>query len=291
LKVLVSGASGLLGWETADAFEEAGCPVVRLLGRKSVDIMNTREIIDFVKTEQPDLIVHSAGYRDLDDIEKHEADGFALNTFGTKNMALAASAAGSKLMYISSDTVYDGEKETGYHEYDTPNPVNIYGKSKLMAENEIRSLYAEYFIIRTAWLFGLQGHPENNVIYTLRDKLRAGQTISASRDQLCSPSYTKDIAQVLIKIAQTDYYGTYLVSNRGAASRYDVTLAIAEFLGLDTSLVIPADAGLIHLAKRARNTVFKPIAFPKTFGIEMEDWQDALKRCIDDLKFREVKKQ
>ncbi|MDR0583539.1 MAG: dTDP-4-dehydrorhamnose reductase [Treponema sp.] len=284
MKSLVSGASGLLGREIADAFEAAGCQTVRLMGRNSIDITNTPEIIGFVEKEKPDVIIHCAGFRDLDEIEKNEAQGFAVNTFGTKNMALAAARTGSKLIYISSDAVYDGEKKTGYHEYDLPNPINVYGKSKYMAEQEIRALCQKYFIIRTAWLFGLKGHRENNVIYTIIDKINAGETIQASGDQLCSPSYTLDIAQALVAVAATEYYGTYLVSNKGSASRYEVTRTIAELLGLDGRKVTQADSGKIRLAKRAKNTIFDSIAFSRTFGIDMAFWKDALQRCIAAYK-------
>ncbi|MDR1177750.1 MAG: NAD(P)-dependent oxidoreductase [Spirochaetaceae bacterium] len=284
MKALVTGASGLLGWEVADAFEAAGYQTVRLMGRQSIDITNTPEIIGFVEKEKPDVIIHCAGFRDLDEIEKNEAQGFALNAFGTKNMALAASRTGSKLVYISSDAVYDGEKKTGYHEYDFPNPVNVYGKSKHMAEEAIRSLCQKYFIIRPAWLFGLKGHRENNVIFSIIDKINAGEQVLASGNQFCSPSYTLDIAEALVKVASTEYYGTYLVSNRGAASRYEVSRSIAEFLGLDGGKVIEAESGKIRLAKRAANTVFESIAFSRTFGIAMAPWKDALERCIAAYK-------
>jgi dTDP-4-dehydrorhamnose reductase len=284
LKSLVTGSSGLLGWEIADAFEASGHQTVRLMGRKSIDITNAPEIIGFIEKEKPDVIIHCAGFRDLDEIEKNEAQGFTLNTFGTKNIALSASRTGSKLIYISSDTVYDGEKKTPYHEYDLPNPVNVYGKSKYMAEQEIFSLCQKYFIIRTAWLFGLKGHRENNVIFTLIDKINAGENIQASGNQFCSPSYTFDIAKALVAVASTEYYGTYLVSNKGSASRYEVTCAIAELLGLDVQKVIRADSGKIHPAKRAKNTVFDSIAFFRTFGIDMAGWKDALERCIASYK-------
>jgi dTDP-4-dehydrorhamnose reductase len=284
LKSLITGASGLLGWEIADAFEAAGYQTVRLMGRKAIDITNAPQIISFIEKENPDVIIHCAGLRDLDEIEKNEVRGFAINTFGAKNIALAASRTGSKLIYISSDTVYDGEKKTGYHEYDLPNPVNAYGRSKHMAEQEIRFLCQKYFIIRAAWLFGFKGHRENNVIFNIIDRINAGEQVQASGNQFCSPSYTLDIAEALVKVASTEYYGTYLVSNKGSASRYEVSRAIAELLGLDTQKVTQADSGKIRLAKRAEHTAYDSIAFPRTFGIDMAFWQDALERCVESYK-------
>jgi dTDP-4-dehydrorhamnose reductase len=216
-------------------------------------------------------------------MEEHEAEGYALNTFGTKNIALAASSLGCKLIYISSDAVYDGEKETGYHEYDELNPINVYGKSKLMAELEIKALCKQFFIIRTALLFGYKGHRENNLIFNVIDKVKAGKEVYASTNQVCCPSFTDDIAEALLKISQTEYYGTYLVANTGVASRYEVNRGVAELAGLDTSLVRQMDENKIRPAKRARNTVFKSIAFPNTFGIEMPHWRDALERCMAEI--------
>ena len=291
MKVVVTGASGLLGSDVSDVFEDAGHHVIRLMGRKSVNILNTSEIIAFMEKEKPDLIVHCAGYRDLDDMELHEEEGYALNAFGAKNAALAASKLDCKLIYISTDAVYDGEKETGYHEYDAPDPVNVYGKSKLMAELEIRTLCKRYFIVRTALLFGYKGHRENNLIFSVIDNLKAGQEVYASTSQVCCPSYTKDLAEALLKMSQTEYYGTYLAANTGAASRYDVNRTVAEIAGLDVSGVRPTDESRARPAKRARYTVFKPIAFPSTFQITMADWRDALERCIAEMLKAEALKQ
>lgn len=283
MKVLVSGASGLLGWDVADAFEESGWDVTRLMGRKGVDIVNTAAVAEKVAEERPDVIVHCAGYRDLDDMERNEHEGFALNTLGTRNMALAAKRVGCKLVYISSDTVYDGEKDGGYHEFDAPNPINVYGKSKWMAEQEVRALYDRHFIIRTALLFGYKGHRGNNLIFNVIDNINEGKAVKASKDQFCCPSYTWDLAQAIVAMCDTEYFGTYLVANNGTGSRYDVNKAIAELAGLDAGMVQAVDSTDGKLAKRARNTVFNPIAFPNTFGIEMADWRDALKRCMDEV--------
>lgn len=283
MKVLVTGASGLLGWDIADTFEAAGHKVSRLMGRKDVNMLNPQDVMDYVCALSPDVVVHSAGYRDLDDMERNEHAGFAVNSFGTRNVALACRACDAKLIYISSDTVFDGEKGSGYHEYDTPCPVNVYGRSKVMAEREIHALWDKSFIVRTALLFGYKGHRENSFIFHIVDELSCGRTITASKDQICCPSYTADIAEALVKLSQTEWYGTYHIANTGTGSRCDVSRAVAELAGLDPQMVLPADSSKAKFAKRAKNTVFDSIAWPATFGESLPDWRDALARCMGEM--------
>lgn len=280
MKVMVTGASGLLGWEIADALEAAGHQAVRLMGRKMVSVTDPRALGEFAAAQKPDAIVHAAGYRDLDDMEAHPKEGYALNAFGARCAALAARRVGAKLLLVSSDTVFDGEKEGGYHEYDEPRPVNVYGKSKLAAEREVQSLWDRHFILRTALLFGYKGHRENNFIYNIVDRLRAGETVKASTEQICCPSYTGDLAAALIPMLESEAYGLYHVANSGAASRWDVSRAVAEEAELDADLVLPMASDEKRRAKRAKNTVFDSIAYPLTFGGPLPDWREALCRCM-----------
>lgn len=289
MKVIVTGASGLLGRDIADVFEEAGHKTIRLLGRKDIDITDTRKVIGFIEQEMPDCVIHCAGYRDLDDIEDHKIEGYTINTLGSRNIALACESIGCKMVYISSDTVFDGEKEEGYHEFDQVNPVNTYGKSKLIAENEVKSLCKRFFIIRTALLFGYKGHRENNFIFHITDSIKNGKTIYANENQICSPSYTKDLGEAILRIADSAYYGTYHVANSGVASRYDVSRAVAELAGLPADAVAASDAaGSGKKAKRSRNTVFQSITFDKTYGYTLRHWKEALADCIASCKMENL---
>lgn len=289
MKVVVTGASGLLGYDIADIFEKNGHTVIRLSGRASIDITNPREITSFIVKENPDCVVHCAGSRDIDYLEAHPDECYLINTFGTKNIAFACEKVHSKLIYISSNAVYDGKKEEGYHEYDEVNPLNVYGNSKLLAEKEVKAISSKYFIIRTAILFGYKGHRENNFIFNIMENLDKGKKVYANYNQICSPTYTKDLAEAILKVADTEYYGTYNISNSGAASRYELSLLVANKLGLNERLVIKSDAKLSgKLAKRPRNTALKSIAFSKTFDITMRDWEDSLENCIEDIKAKNL---
>lgn len=284
MKVIVSGASGLLGEDIVDVFSQQH-DVVALKGRKSIDITNTKELVDFIDEKKPDLIIHSAGWRDVDDVEKNEEKAYLINTFGTKNMVLGAKSVNCPIIHISSDSVFDGEKGKPYTEFDNPCPVNTYGKSKLKAEKIIYNLYDKYFIIRVPLLFGQKGHKESNTIYNVWEKIKNKQKVYAPTDQLCSPTYTKDIAEVLTKVAETNFYGLYHLTNEGIASRYDLYKTVADYSNLDSSYVVPCTAD-IKPAKRPKDVTFKNLLFEKTFNIKMDNWKNSLKRCINELLYK-----
>lgn len=284
MKVIISGASGMLGSEIADAFETDGHEVKRLLGRKELDLTSTADTLRLIEAYRPDLIIHTAGNKDVDAVERDSRSGYFINTLTTRNMALAAMKVQAKLLYTSTDAIYNGEKGTAYHEYDEPDPINVYGFSKLKGEEEVRKYCKKYYIVRLGLLFGNRGHPENNMIRQIIEKLNQGKTIEASVDQVCSPSYTKDVTAAILKLCQTDFYGEYNLANEGQASRYELTKKICEQMGYDTALVQPANAGNIKLARRPKYTAFDSINYKMINAGTMPHWEDALARCLDELR-------
>ena len=163
---------------------------------------------------------------------------YAINTFGAKNAALAASKLDIPLIHISSDSVFDGETEVPYHEYDKTNPINTYGRSKLMAEQEVRA-----------------------------------------------PTYCMDVAEELLHMADTEFYGTYHIANTGTASRYNFYSACAAGLGYSVNQLVPI-LQKDRSAKRAKNTMFDSIAYTNTFHRTLRSWQDALEECLEEIKER-----
>jgi len=281
MKVIVTGASGLLGQEIVDVFQEYH-NVIPLKGRSSIDVTNTKEIVTFISNKNPDLIIHSAGWRDLDECEKNREKTLMINTFGTKNIVHAAREVNCPLVYISSDAVYDGAKKEPNTVFDKTNPLNVYGYSKLKAEEIIISLYNKYFILRVPILFGSKGWKDRNIIYDIWKKIKEGKKVFATTNQICSPTYTEDVARALLKIVETKFYGIYNFSNEGIASRYDLFKKIAELKGLSTDSIIPIKSTEKY-AKRAENNTSNCIIFKNTFDYEIDDWQNALKRCISKM--------
>lgn len=282
MKVLVTGATGLFGEDIARVFAEKH-EVVAVKGRKELDITNAKEVFSYIEKVKPNLIIHSAGFRMVDEAEKNPLETFAINILGTKNIALVASKYDAKLIHISSDSVFDGEKNTAYNEYDKPNPVNVYGYSKLMAEEEVRYYHRKHFIIRVPLLFGALGRKQNNYIHIMRNKILDGQTLEYTTDQMCSPTYTFDAAKALLNMADTEFYGIYHLANEGKASRYEFYKRCAELLGLDTKKINPI-LQKEKVARRPKNTIFDSIACKKTFNIKLREWQDALEDCIKEVK-------
>ena len=286
MKTLITGASGLLGSDLARVFREKH-EVIALEGRKALDLTDARAVMDFMMERRPELIIHSAGFRMVDEAEQHRNRTLAINTFATKNIALAAAKLDIPMVHISSDSVFDGETDVPYNEYDPPNPINVYGYSKWMAEQEVRTMHRRHFIVRVPLLFGANGHPDSNYIRIMWNKLLAGEKISYTTDQLCSPTYCVDVAREIMVMCETEFYGTYHIANTGVASRYEFYSECARQLGCDTGLLVPI-LQKERSAKRAKNTMFESIAYPNTFHRTLRDWHEGLRECMEELKAGEV---
>ena len=277
-KVIITGASGLFGSYLTKVFDTE-YKVVPLLGRKDLDIIDTQKVMTYFENEKPDLIIHSAGFRMVDEAEKLREKALTINTFGTKNVALSASRLDIPLIHISSDSVFDGNTKQSYSEYDPTHPINAYGYSKMMAEQEVMRYHRKHFIVRVPLLFGTLGNPQNNYLNIMIEKLSKNEIMEFTTDQICSPTYCKDAADAILKMTKTDFYGLYHISNQGKASRYEFYKKCAELLNLSTDNMIPI-LQKNRLAQRPKNTVFSSIAFKNTFNLELRDWNEALTECI-----------
>lgn len=281
MRIMVTGASGLLGEDIADIFSDKH-EVLALRGRKQLDVTNAGEVFRLAKDYNPDFIINSAGWRDVDDVEKSKEKALLVNVLGVKNLTLAAAKTDSTIIQISSDSIFSGEKESPYNEFDLPSPVNIYGYSKFMAEEQIKSLANKYFIVRVPLLFGLKGYKESNSIYDIYKKLKNEEDIYSPTDQICSPTYTADVAEVLLEMIETEFYGIYHVTNSGLASRYELTRKVVELMGFDIKKVLPITSDKKY-AKRPKNTAFNCLAYNATFKTRLTSWEDALNRCLKNF--------
>ena len=185
-----------------------------------VDITNIRELKKYVGAGEIEWIINCAAYTPVDKAEDEPEMAFKVNAEGPLNLAKIAIEKGAKLIHISTDYVFDGEKESPYTEEDTPNPTGIYGKSKLEGEKIIKSLIQNYFILRTAWLYGKNG---NNFVRTMLRLLNEKEVIKVVSDQWGSPTYTKDLADVILTIVgnKGDHYGIYHFTNEGKTNWYE----------------------------------------------------------------------
>ncbi len=249
MKVLVTGANGMLGIDLCVELETAGHSVIRAdAGVREgmtvpawvhVDVTNTKEIEECVLYHQPDAVIHAAAYTDVDGCERNPDLAFRVNGLGTWNLAAVCGAHRITLVYISTDFVFDGTKETPYTEFDTPNPISHYGASKLAGERYVTQLCPRHFIVRTSWLFGIHGKSFPD---TILRKAASQLEIGVVCDQFGSPTYVPDLSRTLVGLLESPLYGTYHVTNAGHCNWFEFARKAVELAGLKNVEVKPMPA-------------------------------------------------
>jgi len=277
-RVLVVGAQGMLGHDLVKVFAKE--TDVISLDIENVDITRQGATRKIIRELSPAVVVNAAGYTDVDGCEKKINKALAVNGEGAKNVAKSCRDSKAKLIYISTDYIFDGEKGIPYREDDSPNPLSIYGESKLMGERYIEKLLDDYLIVRTQWLYGKYGR---NFIETIIALASERDSIEVVHDQLGSPTYTADLSRAIAALVAKDLRGTFHVSNRGSCSWYDLALEIVRLSNASEVEIVPvSSAALNRPAKRPRYSIFNCQKLKQEAGIEMRPWQEALQdyfRC------------
>jgi len=275
--VLVTGANGQLASCIKDiesSFSELNLIYTDYL---ELDICDKKQVTIFFKENSPvQYCINCAAYTAVDEAETDVNKAF-------ENLAQSCADNNTVLIQISTDFIFDGKKALPYLETDTPCPISIYGKSKLAGENEILKVMDNYFIIRTSWLYSEHG---NNFFKTMRELAKNKDELSIVNDQIGSPTYAKDLAQVVLKIIENKYntYGIYNYCNQGQASWYDFATAIFEFSNINIKLnPVPSEAYLTK-AKRPSFSVLDTTKITNTLHLEIPSWKDSLKKAITYLK-------
>lgn len=280
MKIIVDGVNGLLGSDIYEVLKR-NYDVIPIYGQKDVDLTDYKAVKQFVQKNKPDIFIHCAGLKDVDVAQKDPLTTYNINTLATRNIAVTTAAIKSKMVHISSAAVFDGSLDRPYCEFDITNPVNIYGHSKYLAENEVKIYNNHSFIIRVPLLFGHNGRKETNPIYKMKKRLENGESdLLYTTDQISNPTYTVDVAKAIEIIMITDAYGTYNVGNSGEASRYDYFKYIAEKMGFDGTRIKPTLMG-VKFAPREKKVVLDTSLIKKAFSIEMRSWQDAMEECLN----------
>ena len=284
MKVLITGISGMLGVDLYQALrkkhEVAGLdtrdfPCSPFLPVNKIDITDLEAIKELFSRLAPHFIIHAAAYADVDGCEKDADKAYKVNALGTRNIALACQKLDIPLLYLSTDFVFRGDKETPYDEFDEPHPVNIYGRSKLAGENYIRSFLSKYFIVRTSWLYGQWG---KNFVATILKLAREESTLKVVNDQVGSPTYSKDLSQQIKRLVATELYGTYHITNSGRCSWYEFTKEILKLAEIREVKVAPITSEeLARLAPRPKFSVLENCCLRLSLGNGMRNWNEALR--------------
>lgn len=302
MKVLVTGIAGQLGYDVMNELAKRGYDGIgtdiadsysgvqdntAVVGMPyvQVDITDAESVEKTIKEIKPDVVVHCAAWTAVDAAEDEENRDkvFAVNVEGTKNIAYACKEIDAKMVYTSTDYVFDGQgTEPWKPDCKEYAPLNIYGQSKLDGELAVSEILDKYFIVRIAWVFGTNG---NNFIKTMLKVGKKFDTIRVVNDQIGTPTYTYDLARLLVDMIETDKYGYYHATNEGGyISWYDFACEIFRQAGYSTNVnpVTTEEYG-ISKAKRPFNSRLDKVKLIENGFTPLPDWQDALKRYLDEI--------
>ena len=284
MKVLVTGVKGQLGFDVVNELTKRGHEAIGV-DIAEMDITDKLSVDTVISSVRPQAVIHCAAWTAVDAAEDNEDKVRAVNATGTKYIAEACRAIGAKLMYISTDYVFDGQGTTPWQpDCKGYKPLNVYGKTKLEGELAVANTLKEYFIVRIAWVFGVNG---KNFIKTMLNVGKTHDTVRVVNDQIGTPTYTYDLARLLVDMIETDKYGYYHATNEGGyISWYDFTREIYRQAGYTTK-VIPVSTQEYGLSKAARpfNSRLDKSKLVENGFRPLPTWQDALARYLKEIEY------
>lgn len=278
MRLTLFGASGLLGQELVRAFD--GVELTALSSRDA-DLRDRSRVEQVTRDSRPDWIVLSAAYTDVDGCEKNRDLAFAVNHQGAVNVAQAARATAARLLFLSSDYVFDGIKTSPYETTDPRHPMSVYGETKARAEEQLLELVPEVCIVRTSWLFGHGGKCFPATILKLATPKpdNPSPQLSVVNDQRGSPTFAPDLASAISQLCQQQASGIVHATNSGDCPWYDFACEIVRTSGLPATVKPVATAEFPRPARRPAYSVLSPATL-NVYGIKMPTWQDALHRYL-----------
>ena len=286
MKILVTGVKGQLGYDVVNECQKRGYDAIGV-DVEEMDITNPEAVDRVIAEANPDAVIHCAAWTAVDAAEDPEnvAKVRAVNADGTQNIANVCKKLNCKLLYISTDYVFDGQgSEPWLPDQKDYRPLNVYGQTKLEGELAVANTVEKYFIVRIAWVFGVNG---KNFIKTMLNVGKTHDTIRVVNDQIGTPTYTYDLARLLVDMAESEKYGYYHATNEGGyISWYDFACEIFRQAGYPTKVipVTTAEYGLSK-AKRPFNSRLDKHKLVENGFTPLPDWKDALKRYLKEIGY------
>ncbi|MBS3200944.1 dTDP-4-dehydrorhamnose reductase [Turicibacter bilis] len=277
MKVLVTGVKGQLGYDVVKELEKRGHQPIGV-DRDEMDLMDNAAIRTFIMELKPEAIIHCAAYTAVDKAEEEVETCYQINAESVKVISECAKELDVKLIYISTDYVFNGTKEGEYVETDLPNPINVYGASKLKGEQYVQGLLEKYYIVRISWVFGVNG---NNFIKTMRRLGSERDKLNIINDQIGSPTYTADLAPLLVDMMETDKYGIYHATNEGTCSWYEFANEIFKQSGIEVKTNPITTDQYPTAAKRPMNSRMSKAKLKANGFSLLPTWKEALKNYLD----------
>ncbi|MCX8118351.1 MAG: dTDP-4-dehydrorhamnose reductase [Desulfobacterota bacterium] len=288
-RIVVIGAKGMLGRDLLPQLHSAFEGEVLGWDLEEIDIRNEKETIEKILEVRPTILLNLAAYTDVDGCEIHREEAFRVNGEGTKHLVLAANRCDAKVVYLSTDYVFDGRKNVPYTEEDEPNPINVYGQSKRVGEEALLRSGKDGLIIRTQWLYGRYGRNFVSAILNQakerRGKVGAERSLRIVHDQFGNPTYTVDLSRMIVQLIQKGAAGIVHATNQGSCSWFEFGQTILHLCGLRDVEVIPiASDQLDRKALRPAYSVLSTEKLRGEFGIEPRHWREALSDYLSLLK-------
>ncbi len=287
MKCVVTGVSGQLGHDLIKELENQGYDEVIGLTHEDMDLSNPIEVQKTIINLKPDVVFHCAAYTKVDQAEEESKLCEQVNAIGTKQIAIACRRINAKLIYVSTDYVFDGNKKGEYFEDDLANPQNVYGMTKYQGELYTR-INPKTFIVRISWVFGING---KNFIKTMLKLAESYTEVNVVCDQIGSPTYTVDLAKLLVSMAQTEKYGIYHATNEGFCSWADLAEYVFQSNGLDVTVNRIPTSNYPQKAKRPFNSRLSKDKLEANGFQRLPSWQDAVDRFHQELKQEKILKK
>jgi dTDP-4-dehydrorhamnose reductase len=280
MRVVVTGAAGQLGKDVLLELARKNHQAYGL-DRQQLDITIEKDVMAYISEVKPDVILHCAAYTNVDAAEENEDAAYAVNAAGTEYLAKAASQTGAKMLYVSTDYVFDGSANEPYEVDEPTKALGAYGRTKLAGEQLLQKHLDEFFIVRTAWVFGIHG---NNFVKTM---LRLGKErgeVGVVHDQVGSPTYTVDLAQFMVELMETDKYGVYHATNNGICSWYEFAVEIFKQAELDVKVNPLTSDQFPRPAARPKYSVLSKKRIEQEGLKPLRDWKQALGAYLEESK-------
>jgi dTDP-4-dehydrorhamnose reductase len=266
----------MLGRALMTVLNEGGHEAVGV-GHDDADVTRLGSLSHPIKTIQPEWIFHLAAFTRVDECETKADHAYLVNALGSRNVAQAALEAGAAILAVSTDYVFAGDATRPYRESDPVGPRSVYGASKLAGEMAVREIHARHIIVRTGWLYG-RGGP--NFVDTILTRARRGEPLRVVDDQRGAPTWTADLAEALVRLAERGQYGTYHCTNQGECSWHDLAVDLLQRAGISAQVARTDSASLARPAKRPGYSVLSNLMYERVTGHTMAPWQDAVQRYL-----------
>jgi len=269
MRIVVTGAYGQLGRSLQDVL--VGHEIL-LVDLPEYDVTQPG-IIGTIEGYQPEVVIHAGALTDVDACELDPDAAYSVNALGTRNVAVACQRCDAPMVYISTDYVFDGDKEGPYLEFEEPNPINVYGRSKLAGELLVRDLLSRFYVVRTAWVYARGG---NNFVAKILALAGEREELSVVTTEVGSPTYAPDLAEAIVRLIEYPLYGIYHLVNEGSCSRYEFARKILELAGKSGFPLHPAQA-YDRPTRVPANSTLRNFCAATQLGIRLRPWEEALR--------------